>query len=46
MAKDSALISKIKSGIVSNLSWRAARSINLHIENQVLKKGETVLAYK
>lgn len=46
MAKDSALISKIKSGIVSNLSWRAARNTNLHIENQVLKKGEVVLAYK
>ncbi|MXS82909.1 C13 family peptidase [Nitrosomonas oligotropha] len=46
MAKDSALISKIKSGIVSNLSWQAARNTNLHIENQVLKKGEVVLAYK
>ena len=46
MARDSALISKIKSGIVSNLSWNAARNTNLHIENQVLKKGEAVLAYK
>jgi peptidase C13-like protein len=39
-------LSSIKSGVVSGLSWTAARSTNLHIESRVLKRGKNILAYK
>lgn len=39
-------LSSIKSGVVSGLSWTAARSTNLHIESRVLERGKGILAYK
>jgi len=40
------LLSSIKSAVVSGLSWRAARSTNLHIQTRILKHGEAIVAYK
>lgn len=40
------LIKSIKAGVVSGLSWSAARATNLHIESRVINRGEDVLAYK
>ena len=40
------LLSTIKSGVASSLSWRTAHNTNLHIETNVLRKGSHVLAYK
>lgn len=36
----------IKSGVVSGLSWQAARRTNLYIESNVLAKGKAIKAYK
>jgi hypothetical protein len=40
------ILGTVKSGVVSGLSWRAARSTNLHVESSVLVKGDKLLAYK
>jgi hypothetical protein len=40
------ILGAIKSGVVSGLSWRAARSTNLYVESSVLSKGAVILAYK
>jgi len=39
-------MNSIKSGVVSGLSWSAARSTNLYIESRVLKRGKSIRAYK
>ncbi|MDD1620348.1 MAG: hypothetical protein LUQ11_02620 [Methylococcaceae bacterium] len=40
------ILGGIKSGVVSSISWRAARSTNLYLESSVLDKGTDILAYK
>ncbi len=40
------LLVNIKSGVVSGLSWRAARSTNLYLESSILEKGKDIFAYK
>jgi len=39
-------IDYVKSGVVRNLSWAAARSTNLHIDSRVLRRGHEIMAYK
>jgi hypothetical protein len=39
-------LSSIKSGVVSGLSWTAARTTNLYIDSRVLNRGKDILAYK
>ena len=36
----------IRSRVVNGLSWTAAEKTNLYMESRVLKRGESVLAYK
>lgn len=40
------VLQTIKSGVVSNLSWRAASSTNLFVDSNVLAKGSAIVAYK
>lgn len=40
------LLSSIKSGVVSGLSWQAGRNTNLYADASVIAKGTRVLAYK
>ena len=39
-------LSSIKSGVVTGLSWTAARNTNLYMDSQVLSGGKEILAYK
>jgi len=40
------VLATVKSGVVRNLSWRAAQNTNLYVDSNVLAKGSAVLAYK
>jgi hypothetical protein len=39
-------VNTAKSGVVGRLSWAAARTTNLFVDNSILKRGSAIIAYK